>query len=267
MKQAVKLRRFAVKNPKKLLFALAFGVCLLVRVGPIAEAQEETQKPSHSESLIYSLKGPDLFRAYCASCHGLSGKGDGPAAPALKAKVPDLTLLAMRHGGYFPSAFVKDLIAGDSFVASHGSREMPIWGPIFHRVEEDVDFGNVRLENLVKYLQSIQSAAASSHASGAELYKERCAVCHGDDLKGGSPAPYPYRMPPDLTTLARRHGGQFPEVYVSEVLRAGVMLPAHGPAEMPVWGTALEVGERLNQAQVTMRISELVNYISSHQEK
>ena len=109
---------------------------------------------------------------------------------------------------------------GEEVSASHGSREMPIWGPIFHQIESDVDRGNVRLENLVKYLESIQSiphqeervkkvsAAAENPPSGALLYKQYCAACHGNDLKGNGPAPYPFRgMPPDLTTLARRHGG------------------------------------------------------------
>jgi hypothetical protein len=75
----------------------------------------------------------------------------------LKAKVPDLTLLAKRNGGQFPEPRVRKVILGDDVVASHGSREMPIWGPIFHQIEEDVDRGNVRVENLVKYLESIQS--------------------------------------------------------------------------------------------------------------
>ena len=57
----------------------------------------------------------------------------------------------------FPSARVRKMISGDEVLASHGSREMPIWGPIFHQVEEDRDFGAVRLENLAKYLESIQS--------------------------------------------------------------------------------------------------------------
>ena len=56
--------------------------------------------------------------------------------------------------------------------------------------------------------------------SGAELYKQYCAVCHGNDLKGNGPAPSPFkRSPPDLTTLARRHDGKFPYAYVSNVLR------------------------------------------------
>lgn len=246
------------------LVCITLLLCCLVAV---ADAAQQAASSSHPESLIYSLKGPDLFRAYCASCHGLSGKGDGPAAPALKVKVPDLTLLARNKGGQFPSARIADLIAGDEVLASHGSRDMPIWGPIFHRVEEDRDFGNVRLENLVKYLKSIQSDTNSHAFSGAELYKQNCAVCHGDDLKGGGPAPYPYRVPPDLTKLARTHGGEFPEAYVSEVLRLGVIMPAHGPAEMPVWGTAFRMGERVDEPQVTKRISELITYIQSFQTK
>ena len=107
--------------------------------------------------LIRSLEGPDLFRAYCASCHGLEAKGNGPAAPALKAKVANLTVLSKNNKGQFPEARVRKVIMGDDILASHGSREMPVWGPIFHQIEWDVDRGNVRLDNLVKYLQSIQS--------------------------------------------------------------------------------------------------------------
>ena len=107
--------------------------------------------------LIHSLKGADLFRAYCASCHGLDGKGDGPAAPALKVRPADLTALALHNKGRFPSEQVRQTITGEWVVAAHGSREMPIWGPIFHQVEADVDRGYVRLQNLVEYLQAIQS--------------------------------------------------------------------------------------------------------------
>ena len=217
--------------------------------------------------LIDSLKGPDLYRAYCASCHGLNGKGGGPAAAALSVKVPDLTVLATNHDGEFPTQRVRDMILGDVTVAAHGSRAMPIWGPIFHQVEVDVDRGNVRLDNLVKYLQSIQSIAAPRSPSGAELYKEHCAACHGNDLRGSGPAPYPFRAPPDLTTLARRHGGKFPDAYVSKVLRNGVVLPAHGPAQMPTWGTDFRAADGLSSAEVRQRITDLTNYIKAFQVK
>jgi mono/diheme cytochrome c family protein len=98
-----------------------------------------------------------LFQAYCAVCHGVDARGGGPAASSLKARVPDLTLLERRNGGEFPTARVRQIILGDAVVAAHGSREMPIWAPVFHQVEGDMDWGNVRLENLVKYLESIQS--------------------------------------------------------------------------------------------------------------
>jgi mono/diheme cytochrome c family protein len=110
----------------------------------------------------------------------------------------------------------------------------------------------------------VQSSRATS---GARLYKQHCAVCHGMDLKGTGPIPSPYRPPPDLTTLARRHGGKFPAAYVSNVLRNGVRLPAHGPAEMPVWGTDLATKDERDEAQVSERIKALTDYIESLQQK
>ena len=119
---------------------------------------------------------------------------------------------------------------------------------------------------LVKFLESIQTITASNPPSGAELYSQHCAVCHEDDLKGGGPAPYPFRAPPDLTTLAKRHGGRFPDGYVLNVLRNGVVMPAHGPAEMPIWGDDFTI-DRLDATQVTLRITNLTNYIKSRQAK
>ena len=217
--------------------------------------------------LIKSVEGPELFRAYCASCHGLDAKGKSLDAAKLSAKTPDLTVLAANHGGEFPSQDVRDMILGDATVAAHGTRAMPIWGPVFHQIEADVDRGNVRVDNLVKYLQSIQAVSVPKQLSAAELYAKDCAVCHGSDLKGGGPAPYPFRSPPDLTTLAQRHGGKFPAGYVSNVLHNGVVLPTHGPAEMPAWGTDFRATEGLSSAQVAQRISELTNYIKSLQAK
>jgi mono/diheme cytochrome c family protein len=103
--------------------------------------------------------------------------------------------------------------------------------------------------------------------TGAELYTRHCAVCHGSDLKGAGPFPPPYRKPPDLTKLARRHEGRFPEVYVAKVLRNGVTVPAHGPAEMPIWGPDFAGKEQPDEPEVALRIRRLVAYIKSAQEK
>lgn len=105
-----------------------------------------------------------------------------------------------------------------------------------------------------------------STSAGEELYQQHCVVCHGNDMKGNGPFPEPYRKPPDLTTLSRRHGGKFPEAYVSKTLRNGVKLPAHGPAEMPVWGAEFEAKGR-DKTQVESRIRNLTNYIRSRQAK
>ena len=243
----------------QLLLALALGCVALTG----ATNESRWNQKEQFTTLIRSVKGPDLFRAYCASCHGLDAKGAGPADPALKTKAPDLTILARNNLGAFPALRVRQMITGDEVVAAHGSREMPIWGPIFHQIEEDQDFGNVRLENLVKYLESIQSAPTAK--SGAELYAQHCLVCHGHDLKGTGPVPNPYRTPPDLTTLARRHAGKFPDAYVSDVLRNGAILPAHGPAEMPVWGQLFRTRNQLEATEVKARITALTDYIKSLQ--
>jgi mono/diheme cytochrome c family protein len=107
----------------------------------------------------------------------------------------------------------------------------------------------------------------SNSPPGAELFKEHCAVCHGNDLKGVGPVPEPYRVPPDLTTLARRHGGKFPDAYIADALRNGVIMPAHGPAEMPAWGTDFREMNGLEVTQVKLRIANLTTYIKSRQAK
>jgi mono/diheme cytochrome c family protein len=136
------------------LATLSAAVFLLS--GAAVSAQTMPAAGKQYERLIYSVKGPDLYRAHCSPCHGLNGKGGGPVAPALKTKPADLTVLAKNNGGTFPAERIRKFISGDEVLAAHGSREMPIWGPIFHQIEEDQDFGNVRLQNLIQYLKTIQ---------------------------------------------------------------------------------------------------------------
>jgi len=117
------------------------------------------------------------------------------------------------------------------------------------------------------HARQVKKGPPPTPASGAELYKQHCATCHGADLRGTGPVPSPYREPPDLTTLAQRHGGKFPDAYVANVLRNGAILPEHGPAEMPVWGTVFRAAGGLDATQVTDRIAKLTNYIKSVQAK
>lgn len=109
----------------------------------------------------------------------------------------------------------------------------------------------------------------SGNAEGAALYKRHCAVCHGNDAKGGdAPKSGLFTQPaPDLTTLAKRHDGKFPGQYVSTILRSGVKVHGHGPAEMPVWGTIFKASANSNEAEVNERIAALVAYLKSIQVK
>lgn len=74
-----------------------------------------------------SAAGKTMFNEYCASCHGMDAKGDGPAAPALKRAPPDLTILARQNGGKFPALHVSEVIRGGKATPAHGSKEMPAW--------------------------------------------------------------------------------------------------------------------------------------------
>jgi len=103
--------------------------------------------------------------------------------------------------------------------------------------------------------------------SGALMFKAYCAACHGKDGKGHGPAASALKQEPaDLTTLAKRHGGIFPDVYVADVLRNDMKAPAHGDAEMPVWGPLFRSMDP-DAMFMHVRISSVMIYIKSLQVK
>jgi len=116
------------------------------------------QVKSQSETTMRPVNGASIFRNNCAACHGLDGQGKGPVSRALRQSVPDLTRLSQRNDGTFPALHVRNTIVfgTDDLLPAHGSKDMPIWGPIFHEIDFDQDLGNVRVENITKYLESIQ---------------------------------------------------------------------------------------------------------------
>ena len=119
-----------------------------------ASAQKVTKVPASPTS---AASGQEMYRSYCASCHGLDGKGNGPARPALMTAPTDLTQLARRNGGRYPEMQVFNTIAGDGHIPAHGSKDMPVWGPLFSRLSEsDAPKVKLRLRNLTKYIESLQ---------------------------------------------------------------------------------------------------------------
>jgi mono/diheme cytochrome c family protein len=102
--------------------------------------------------------GKTMFRTYCATCHGIGGKGDGPAADALKKRPADLTQLARKNNGTFPELHVMNYITGADVIAAHGSRDMPIWGDLFKALSpNDQGVAKLRVDVLMEYVKSLQA--------------------------------------------------------------------------------------------------------------
>jgi mono/diheme cytochrome c family protein len=105
-----------------------------------------------------SNSGKDMFNSYCAVCHGKDGKGGGPAASAMKTAPADLTVLAKNSGGKYPSSHVSAVIRGQATTASHGSQDMPVWGPLFSSISQGHEAQvQQRISNLVAYIESLQA--------------------------------------------------------------------------------------------------------------
>jgi mono/diheme cytochrome c family protein len=131
------------------------GVLALLVSASFAQNPKEEDQPAR---LINSLQGADLYKAYCAVCHGSDAKGNGPMSKSLRSAPPDLTRIAELNGGSFPAVWIRNVISGEEALgAGHGTREMPLWGPIFSQVGQDQDLGRVRIDNLARYLESLQT--------------------------------------------------------------------------------------------------------------
>lgn len=107
--------------------------------------------------------------------------------------------------------------------------------------------------------------------SGQQMFASYCAVCHGADGRGNGPAAQALKThPADLTALSQKNGGVFPTNHVTSVLQFGVENPAHGSAEMPIWGNLMESlhptgGDETMQAR--LRVTNLANYLKAIQQK
>ena len=124
----------------------------------LSSAQTQKAQSPETTHLIDSIQGPALYTAYCTVCHGKDGKGGGPMAKSLKVAPLDLTRIAIRNRGTFPMVRMQRIISGEEpLTAGHGTREMPVWGPIFSQVAWDQDLGRVRVYNLAKYIEGIQT--------------------------------------------------------------------------------------------------------------
>ena len=143
--------------------AILLLVCALgasAQTAPAAAAPQTAKPEIKHVPAGYTdpTSGKDMYLAYCASCHGMEGKGEGPAAVALKVPATNLTMLAVKNGGTYPAAHIAAVIQGDALTAAHGSKDMPVWGPIFRTMTgHSQSQVQLRIRNLTNYLESIQA--------------------------------------------------------------------------------------------------------------
>jgi mono/diheme cytochrome c family protein len=247
----------------------AAALVVLWAGGGVSAAQDRQTGAAPVPSLAgESLSGRDSYESFCASCHGRAGRGDGPVAPALRTPPPDLTRLAQRNGGTYPSARVEAFVTGTGrTLAAHGTTEMPIWGSTFRAFEADARVRQ-RIQNLVRHIETLQQPTSAPSDPGAVLFKTHCASCHGADARGGGPAAVALRrVPPDLTGYAERNAGVFPSEKLARIID-GRDVTAHGDREMPVWGDVFtRAGAGETPEAVSARIAAIVRYVQAIQRR
>jgi mono/diheme cytochrome c family protein len=111
-----------------------------------------------TETFSSGTNGAAVYKTYCAVCHGVEAKGDGPLADNLRHAPPDLTTLAKRSDGKFDAATVYRIVDGRDPVKGHGGPDMPVWGDAFKRSTEGYSEKAVkeRITALVDHLKSLQ---------------------------------------------------------------------------------------------------------------
>src|SRR5579863_7500671 len=102
--------------------------------------------------------GKQMYTNYCTPCHGADGRGNGPAAVALKTRPTDLTQLTKNNKGKFPDTHIVSILEFGSDVPAHGSATMPVWGPILGTMNRaNIQDKQLRISNLTRYLQTLQA--------------------------------------------------------------------------------------------------------------
>jgi len=140
---------------KSLRFLMLILGTVLLLFPQMALAQTKVVKEVNAQpSMAYT--GAELWKQYCAVCHGTDGRGNGPAAGALVMRPNDITQLTKQNSGKYPQGRVRDVIVGEQSVPAHGTKEMPMWGDVFRSISPNESFKEMRITNLVLYIQSIQ---------------------------------------------------------------------------------------------------------------
>lgn len=150
------MQHFGLARRVRFQFRYLILMMLVLALGSVAFAQDKQIKKEPIQPAPAN-SGAEMFKQYCAVCHGKTGKGDGPAASALKQVPANLTTLAQRHGGKFPDDYVATVLRNGVKAPAHGDAEMPVWGPLFATMDQNQAVVDLRIANLTKYIKTLQA--------------------------------------------------------------------------------------------------------------
>lgn len=148
-------------NARRVSITIAAAIALAMTTAVAQEKVTVVEAPLSWQQAAQA-DGEEIFFELCAVCHGTDGKGNGPAAAALRSRVPDLTRLTVGNNRIFPTEWVRETIAGKHRPAAHGSVDMPIWGTAFAELRPDLKpyrregFARQRIYNLLVHIERIQ---------------------------------------------------------------------------------------------------------------
>jgi mono/diheme cytochrome c family protein len=160
---AVAVRKHSASAPEKRTRESMFplNVILLGMVFVMASGTFHAQAHSAQKPVVRrpnTISGKETFVKFCAVCHGEDGKGNGPAAAALKPPPTDLTTLSKTSQGKYPAGFVSAVLKFGRNLAAHGSEDMPVWGSRFRMLDPMRDpTGQRHVDDVVAYIESIQT--------------------------------------------------------------------------------------------------------------
>jgi mono/diheme cytochrome c family protein len=163
-------RRWAMGAKRLLAAGVALAAVGGVTTGAVGSLpHQQTEKVP--AGVVAAVPGGALYKQYCASCHGESGRGDGIIAPHLRRPPTDLTRFALQNKGIFPADRLARIIDGREVQRTHGKSDMPVWGDAFKNssMGGDEETLKERIRALVKYIESIQERTTNGGTTrGAE---------------------------------------------------------------------------------------------------
>jgi mono/diheme cytochrome c family protein len=137
------------------IIAILLGTLLVTAFVVSGPQSKNERKPAPKAPS--AAAGRETFLKYCASCHGKTATGDGPAAFVLKTPPPDLTTLSKQHEDKFPAGYISAVLTFGKSFASHGAVDMPIWGSRFKTLDPVHDpTGQQHIDDVVAYIRSLQ---------------------------------------------------------------------------------------------------------------